>query len=453
MRVYSASTPARGVAPFSCHLPAPGPRRICLLAPHVAASSVPPPAAAAPSHPSPGPWPVWCADAPSATETLQGLVTEYGKLSDEPLPKYATKITETSVMVARSWRLRRFVLELLALRDRAARRGDAAVPTPEVLPTWEQEEVANELYEHEISRVHNVLLNDEATLPSEAAPRARVRAESGSRVDAAPGPGQILGRAGRRVLAALAAAREIVLGPMTTSPRAWSTQTLTKFADTLPHDAALQAQLLRRLNSQGKHLAVMERVQAGRTASSPACEAEYLRAVVESAAYTDFRGAGPVRGPLQHASLPVFLADMLGRLARSSGGEAAAAGGSSPTATAGATTLTATAGSPLHVKITGADGNPLASALRGVVSFLSTVFVVICLWIMGAVAEGSLMANIGATSPSAQAGVGIEKAQGPYAPKEYSKDTMPEASVKTFKDVKGCEEAKEELQVRGAIHQ
>ena len=33
-----------------------------------------------------------------------------------------------------------------------------------------------------------------------------------------------------------------------------------------------------------------------------------------------------------------------------------------------------------------------------------------------------------------------------YAPKEYSKEILPEKNVKTFKDVKGCDEAKAELE-------
>ncbi len=33
-----------------------------------------------------------------------------------------------------------------------------------------------------------------------------------------------------------------------------------------------------------------------------------------------------------------------------------------------------------------------------------------------------------------------------FAPKEYSKENMPEKSVKSFKDVKGCDEAVAELQ-------
>ncbi|GLI67631.1 hypothetical protein VaNZ11_011879 [Volvox africanus] len=43
-----------------------------------------------------------------------------------------------------------------------------------------------------------------------------------------------------------------------------------------------------------------------------------------------------------------------------------------------------------------------------------------------------------ATSSSGSGGPGVE-------PKEYKKDEMPEKSIRTFKDVKGCDEAKEEL--------
>jgi ATP-dependent metalloprotease len=34
----------------------------------------------------------------------------------------------------------------------------------------------------------------------------------------------------------------------------------------------------------------------------------------------------------------------------------------------------------------------------------------------------------------------------PFDPKEYNKEALSEKSVKTFNDVKGCDEAKQELQ-------
>lgn len=42
---------------------------------------------------------------------------------------------------------------------------------------------------------------------------------------------------------------------------------------------------------------------------------------------------------------------------------------------------------------------------------------------------------------SAAAGPGIE-------PKEYKREELPEKSIKSFADVKGCDESKAELQVR-----
>jgi hypothetical protein len=57
-------------------------------------------------------------------------------------------------------------------------------------------------------------------------------------------------------------------------------------------------------------------------------------------------------------------------------------------------------------------------------------------------ARGSL-----ATGSNAGA-LGTEKATSGNSPKEYNKENLPEASVKTFEDVKGAAEAKAELQVR-----
>lgn len=53
-------------------------------------------------------------------------------------------------------------------------------------------------------------------------------------------------------------------------------------------------------------------------------------------------------------------------------------------------------------------------------------------------ARGSLAGNNGALT---------EKPGGSHAPKEYNKENIPEASLRTFADVKGVTEAKEELQV------
>jgi len=48
-------------------------------------------------------------------------------------------------------------------------------------------------------------------------------------------------------------------------------------------------------------------------------------------------------------------------------------------------------------------------------------------------------------SAAAAAGPGIE-------PKEYRREELPEKSIRSFADVKGCDESKAELQVGGRKH-
>lgn len=126
---------------------------------------------------------------------------------------------------------------------------------------------------------------------------------------------------------------------------------------------------------------------------------------------------------------------------------------------AGATTLAgADEAQPLHVRLQNmpsAQPNPLVAALRGVLSFFATIVIIMTLWVIGAAAEGSLQArgSLGATAGGGPGGPATEKGAASHAPKEYSKENMPEASVKTFADVKGCDEAKAELQVRHRMHE
>ncbi|KDO56112.1 hypothetical protein CISIN_1g003696mg [Citrus sinensis] len=60
-------------------------------------------------------------------------------------------------------------------------------------------------------------------------------------------------------------------------------------------------------------------------------------------------------------------------------------------------------------------------------------------WLMGAAALQKYIGSLGGIGTS---GVGSSSS---YAPKELNKEVMPEKNVKTFKDVKGCDDAKQEL--------
>nr|CAB3473611.1 unnamed protein product [Digitaria exilis] len=62
------------------------------------------------------------------------------------------------------------------------------------------------------------------------------------------------------------------------------------------------------------------------------------------------------------------------------------------------------------------------------------------MWVMGAAA---LQKYIGSLGGIGAPGVGSSSS---YSPKEMNKDIMPEKNVKTFKDVKGCDDAKKELE-------
>jgi ATP-dependent metalloprotease len=60
---------------------------------------------------------------------------------------------------------------------------------------------------------------------------------------------------------------------------------------------------------------------------------------------------------------------------------------------------------------------------------------------------GGLLPGAGPRLPGlGKARAGEEKKESSFDPKEYNKDALPEKSVKTFNDVKGCDEAKQELQ-------
>ena len=112
---------------------------------------------------------------------------------------------------------------------------------------------------------------------------------------------------------------------------------------------------------------------------------------------------------------------------------------------------------PLHVVVqqsmATARGGGLLDTLQSWIGFLVTCFLLGSIWMLG----GALVQRYTASSNSAaqqsqqslpQPGTSI--GGGPSGmfsqPKEYSKENLPEKSVKSFKDVKGCDEAITELE-------
>eukprot|EP00892_Ulva_mutabilis_P004899 jgi/Ulvmu1/2781/UM140_0011.1 len=425
----------------------------------------------------PPPRPVWCLSAPSAEESLRRISDElraYGA-SNATSAVNAILRRDPLARVARNADLRALVTTLLDLRAAAASGTDAAAAAfPGGSRTWARAPLELSLFHGEVRRIHRDLLKTPVELRHIVAARNAAAAAAGGLT--APGSATAAAADGspRRNLPpwAATAAKLLLLPQLGRALRTlrsalrpqmlfadfslWNLRTIQRFADELPHDAELQAALLRRLNSAGRQAETVQRVSSGAYASSPACEVEYLRAMVSTGGLEHFRGDGPPPPGVPHGNLARFLEEVRLRLVGDKVGTAAAPDAAGAASSSGSPVLAAAAlagaeeAQPLHVRlqnVPAAAPNPVVAALRGVVSFFATIIIIMTLWVIGAAAEGSLQAR-GALGPTTggPGGPAADKGAQSHAPKEYNKDTMPESSVKTFADVKGCDEAKAELQ-------
>ncbi|KAL5999045.1 ATP-dependent zinc metalloprotease FTSH 11, chloroplastic/mitochondrial [Asimina triloba] len=78
-----------------------------------------------------------------------------------------------------------------------------------------------------------------------------------------------------------------------------------------------------------------------------------------------------------------------------------------------------------------------------IVGLMWYVFVVLLFSLHGVMGAAALQKYVGSLGGIGASGVGSSSS---YAPKELNKEVMPEKNVKTFKDVKGCDDAKQELE-------
>uniref|UniRef100_A0A2N9ENB2 AAA+ ATPase domain-containing protein n=1 Tax=Fagus sylvatica TaxID=28930 RepID=A0A2N9ENB2_FAGSY len=95
---------------------------------------------------------------------------------------------------------------------------------------------------------------------------------------------------------------------------------------------------------------------------------------------------------------------------------------------------------PLHVVMVEPK---VSNKSRFTQELISTILFTVALglvWILGAAALQKYIGSLGGIGAS---GVGSSSS---YSPKELNKEVMPEKNVKTFKDVKGCDDAKQELE-------
>ncbi|KAF6252523.1 hypothetical protein COO60DRAFT_1471478 [Scenedesmus sp. NREL 46B-D3] len=247
-------------------------------------------------------------------------------------------------------------------------------------------------------------------------------------------------------------------------------QRLREAADEAPQDAGKQAAYLAALN-QAHPRDVLSRVESKAFGSSPAVVVEYLKALVATERLNEFAdvaagsgaaggrgsgaavGLGPLLAPGQdHRSLVALLRDLQGMAE----GQAAA---DEPGASLRR---------PLHVVLQGPGlarlqkpSGPL-SVLWGLTSTLMLLLGLSFAWLVGsqalrrlssgvsgshaAAGSTSMVAGGAAGAGSSASGVASASAGPGIEPKEYKREELPEKSVKSFADVKGCDESKAELQ-------
>ncbi|KAH6815459.1 FTSH protease 11 [Perilla frutescens var. frutescens] len=194
-------------------------------------------------------------------------------------------------------------------------------------------------------------------------------------------------------------------------------------ADANPKDAAKQSALLAELNKHSPE-SVIHRFEQRDHAVDSRGVAEYLRALVATNALAEYL-------PDEQSGKPSSLPSLLQELKQRASGNV-----DEPFVNPGVSEK-----QPLHVVMV--DPKMASRSSRFAQEVISTIVFTVAVglvWIMGAAA---LQKYIGSLGGIGTPGVGSSSS---YAPKELNKEVMPEKNVKTFKDVKGCDDAKQELE-------
>ncbi|GAB4858418.1 ATP-dependent zinc metalloprotease FTSH 11, chloroplastic/mitochondrial [Ancistrocladus abbreviatus] len=194
-------------------------------------------------------------------------------------------------------------------------------------------------------------------------------------------------------------------------------------ADANPMDAAKQSALLVELNKHSPD-SVIKRFEQRQHAVDSKGVVEYLRALVATNAIAEYL---PDEQSGKPSSLPALLQELKQR-ASGNMDESFLSPGISER-------------QPLHVVMV--DPKASSKSSRFAQELFSTIIFTVAvglIWVLGAAALQKYISSLGGIGTS---GVGSSSS---YSPKELSKEVMPEKNVKTFKDVKGCDDAKQELE-------
>ncbi|EMS48582.1 ATP-dependent zinc metalloprotease FTSH 9, chloroplastic/mitochondrial [Triticum urartu] len=168
---------------------------------------------------------------------------------------------------------------------------------------------------------------------------------------------------------------------------------------------------------------VIKRIEQRSHAVDSKGVAEYLRALILTNAIADYL---PDERSGRSATLPALLQELKQRVS----------GEDKPFSNPGISDK-----QPLHVVMV--DPKATGRSTRFAQEIFSTILFTVAvgfMWVMGAAALQKYIGSLGGIGAS---GVGSSSS---YSAKELNKDITPEKNVKTFKDVKGCDDAKKELE-------
>lgn len=195
-------------------------------------------------------------------------------------------------------------------------------------------------------------------------------------------------------------------------------------ANANPRDASKQSTLLAELNKHSPD-AVIKRFEQRDHATDSRAVAEYLRALVVTNTISEYL---PDERSGKSSGLPALLLELKQR---------ASGNMDEPFSNPGMSEK-----HPLHVVMV--DPKEANKSMRFAQELISTILFMIVfslMWVMGAAALRKYVSSLGGIGSSPGISTGAS-----YAPKEYNKEVLPEKNSKTFKDVKGCDEAKQELE-------
>ncbi|KAF7148735.1 hypothetical protein RHSIM_Rhsim03G0200000 [Rhododendron simsii] len=195
---------------------------------------------------------------------------------------------------------------------------------------------------------------------------------------------------------------------------------LLEEADANPRDAAKQSALLAELNKHSPE-DVIRRFELRDHAVDSRGVAEYIKALVVTNAIAEYL---PNEQSGRPSSLPSLLQELKHRASGNMDGPFLSPGVSMK--------------QPLHVVMVDRKMSKKSRIVQEVIFFL--ILGISAMWFVRTAGFQKYVGTLGGIGAS---GVGSSSS---YAPKELNKEIMPEKNVKTFKDVKGCDDAKQELE-------